>query len=395
MKMKYLIVITLSLLIAIPQVQATNAKTIAELRTELNTLKKKKATNDANKNQTQGQINAAKNNIYSAQEEINQGKIQIEEAKKEIAKLDKDIADGEESLQKLMNSYQIAKGDNIYLEYLFESKSYADFVYRYAVIKQIVAYNKEQIDAWEAKVTYNKQLQVDLANKETELNSKIASLETNIDSLGDKLSEYTDIVMDIQDEIDSTQELLNYYIKLGCGENEDLDACVSVKGDTRFTKPLARGTITSYFGYRIDPIKGYTKFHSGVDIGGNREGTNIYSMANGMVGKIIRKASCGGNQVYVYHTINGKLYTSMYMHLLNINVSIGDKVTSQTVVGTVGGGSGTKAWERCSTGAHLHFTIATGWYGKTYVNYSTFLANTLNPKDLLNLPSKGIFWYSR
>jgi murein DD-endopeptidase MepM/ murein hydrolase activator NlpD len=201
--------------------------------------------------------------------------------------------------------------------------------------------------------------------------------------------------MDTQDEINSTQELINYYVNLGCGENEDLDACVSVKGDTKFQKPLVRGTITSYYGYRIDPIRGYTKFHSGVDIGGNREGTNVYSAANGMVGKIIRRASCGGNQVYVYHTISGKKYTTMYMHLLTINVSIGDKVTANTVVGTVGGGSGTSGWETCSTGAHLHFTIANGWYGKTYLSYSTFLASTVDPKEILNLPSKYTYWYSR
>ena len=91
-----------------------------------------------------------------------------------------------------------------------------------------------------------------------------------------------------------------------------------------------------------------------------------------MVGKIIRKASCGGNQVYVFHTINGKQVTSMYMHLLTINVNLGDQVTSNTVVGTVGGGRNTASWENCSTGAHLHFTLANGWYGKTYIYYSTF-----------------------
>jgi murein DD-endopeptidase MepM/ murein hydrolase activator NlpD len=294
-----------------------------------------------------------------------------------------------------MNSYEIASGDNVYLDYIFNAKSYADLVYRYSLVQQIVKYNDEQIDSWSSKIEYNNQLQKDLAAKEIELNQKISQLNVDIDSLGDKLSEYTDIVMDAQDEIDSTQELINYYVSLGCGENEDLDACVSIKGDTKFRKPLVKGTITSYYGYRIHPIYGYTKFHSGIDIGGNKEGTPIYASANGMVGKIIRRASCGGNQVYVYHTINGKQYTTLYMHLLSINVSIGDKVTSQSVVGTVGGGYGTSSYEQCSTGAHLHFTIATGWYGKTYVSYSTFLANTVDPKNILGLPSMYTYWYSR
>ena len=182
-------------------------------------------------------------------------------------------------------------------------------------------------------------------------------------------------------------------------EEQDLDACVSVKGDTNFSKPLTRGTITSYFGYRTDPIKGTYSFHGAVDIGGNKEGTSVYSTANGMVGKIIRKASCGGNSVYIYHTINGKKYTSQYTHLLSINVSVGDQVTSNTVIGTVGGGAGTRSYDRCSTGAHLHFAIASGWYGGSgtgsYSSYSTYLTKVMDPKDILGLPKKGTYWSSR
>ena len=104
------------------------------------------------------------------------------------------------------------------------------------------------------------------------------------------------------------------------------------------------------------------------------------------------------NQVYVFHTINGKKYTTSYLHLLDINVEVGDQVTSNTVVGTIGGGSQTY-WDDCSTGPHLHFVIATGWYGGTgsgsYSSYSTYVANTLDPKEVLGLPSSGTYWYSR
>ncbi|MDO4376196.1 MAG: peptidoglycan DD-metalloendopeptidase family protein [bacterium] len=377
---------------------ASSANTIAELRKEIAALKAKKQAQSSAKSQTQSQINATTNSLNQTKNEINEGRRQIEEAKTQIEQLNKDIKDGEENIKNLLNSQQINSADNAYLDYIFKATSYADFVYRYTVIKQIIDYNKDQINAWQEKISDNEQLQVDLANKEVELNNKVATYESDIDKLGDKLSEYSDIVMDIQDEIDSTQELLNYYVKLGCGENQNIYECISVKGDTTFRKPLVRGTITSYYGYRIDPLTGKsTKFHSGDDIGGNKEGTNVYATANGTVGKIIRKASCGGNQVYVWHTIGGKKYTSLYMHLLTINVSIGDKVDSNTVVGTVGGGKGTWAWETCSTGAHLHFTLATGWYGdkNSYLSYSKFLANTIDPKQTLNLPSKGIWWYSR
>lgn len=381
-----------------PKVNASSANTIAELRKEIEALKAKKQAQGNKKAQTQSEINATTDKLNNTKNEITEGKNQIETARLEIEKLNKEIEDGTENIKSLMNSYQINSADNAYMDYIFEAESYADFVYRYTVIKQVIDYNKELIDGWNEKIIQNEQLQVDLANKEVELNKKVSEYETNIDKLGDKLAAYSDIVMDIQDEIDSTQELLNYYKELGCGENQNIYECISVKGDTMFRKPLVKGTITSYYGYRINPLTGKgTKFHSGTDIGGNKEGTNVYATANGTVGKIIRKASCGGNQVYVWHTIGGKKYTSLYMHLLNINVSIGDKVDSNTVVGTVGGGKGTWAWETCSTGAHLHFSVATGWYGdkNSYLSYSSFLAHLIDSKEVAKLPNKGTWWYSR
>ena len=395
---KYLI-FTLSLMLFImPTVNASDANTLAELRKELNTLKNKKKTQDNAKKQTKNQISSAKNNIFSSQQAIETGKKQIEASKKEIETLTDEINSTKGSIKKLMNSYQVMEGENIYLDYVFNADSYADLVYRYSLVKQILNYNNGQIEDWESKVQYNEDLQKDLANKEVQLNKSISNLEKQLDSLGTQLDEITEISMDIQEQIDGVADLIKYYESLGCKENENLDQCVSVRGDTRFRKPLTKGTITSYYGYRIHPIYNYKKFHSGVDIGGNKEGTNVYATANGQVGMIIDKTYkkiCGGRQVYIYHTINGKKYTSAYLHLLSINVKVGDSVTSNTVIGKVGGGKKTQSWEKCSTGAHLHFTLAEGWYGRTYSSYSTFLAKTFKPQKTLKLPNKNTYWYSR
>ncbi len=375
---------------------STNAKTLGGLKNELAALKNKKNQKDNEKKLTQGQIASSNQSISNAKNEItvNQGK--VEQAKSDIITLNGEIEDTKESIKKTMETYQLTDGSNVYLEYVFDATSYEDLVYRYAIVEQIIDYNNEQIDKYNDLIKKNEQLQVDLANREVELNKQIDELGNKIESLGDKLEQISEDTMDVQDEINSTQELINYYKNLGCKDDQDLNECVSIKGDTGYMRPLNRGVITSYYGYRVNPLSGSgTKFHSGIDIGGNSEGTNVYATANGMVGKIIRKASCGGNQVYVFHTINGKQVTSMYMHLLTINVSLGDQVTSGTVVGTVGGGRGTSGWERCSTGAHLHFTLASGWYGKTYISYGTFLANTYDPQKTLGLPNKGIYWSGR
>ena len=396
--MKKIIVLLLTIILFIPNVFATNARTLGELKKELASLKTKKANQEYAKKRTNNEIESARNNIYTSQNEITQNREKIENAKKEVEELNNEIASTKESIKRLINSYELLQGDNIYLEYIFQAESYADLVYRYEVVNQILGYNNSQIESWESKVTYNEQLQVDLAKQEEELNKKIASLESSIDSLGSDLEKISDITMDIQEQIDGINSLIKYYEGLGCKDNQDLNECVSVKGDTMFRKPLIKGTITSYFGYRIDPIRGSYRFHSGTDIGGNAEGTNVYATANGVVGMIIDNTSkkiCGGRQVYIYHTINGKKYTSGYMHLLDISVKVGDKVTSETVIGHVGGGRKTQSWESCSTGAHLHFMLGYGWYGSTYSSYSTWISNLFDAKKTLNLPNKYTYWYSR
>lgn len=375
---------------------ATNANNLKELRQELAAYKAKKAAADSSKSKTQGEINSSKNAISNAQSEIETNKMKIEQAKKDIQDLNVEIAKTKDRINELIKTYEMTSKDKAYLDYIFNAKDVSDLIIRMYASEKIAEYNDGLLTTYEAKITENENLQKDLANREIELNNKIDNLEKAIDSLGNKLSTFIEEALDAQSDIDSTQKLINYYVNLGCGETEDFNSCVKVKGDTSFIKPLNKGTITSHFGYRTHPITGQQyKFHSGTDIGGNAEGTNVYAAANGMVGKIINRASCGGNQVYIYHTINGVKYTTGYMHLLSIKVKVGDTVTNQTVIGTVGGGRGTSSYERCSTGPHLHFMIGKGWYGSTYVSYNSWVTNLLNPINVIKFPAKGVFFYSR
>ena len=227
----------------------TNATTLGELKSELSALKNKAYQKENEKNQTQGEINTSNQGISNAKNEItvNQGK--VEQAKKDIVTLNKSIKDTNESIKKTMKAYQMTDGTNVYLEYVFDATSYEDLVYRYAVVEQIIDYNNDQIDKYNDLIKLNEQLQIDLAEREKELNKQIESLSSKLESLGSRLEQISEDTMDIQDEINSTQELINYYTNLGCREDQDLNDCVSIKGDTAYRKPLSRGTITSYYGY--------------------------------------------------------------------------------------------------------------------------------------------------
>ena len=372
---------------------ATNAKTLAELRKELKDWEKKQKENTKKTNITKAEINSAKNSVSSKQNEIEENQHKVIAATNESEQLEKEIENGKESLEKLIKTYQIANGENIYLEYIFEATSYEELIYRYAVIEQVMEYQDDLINEWKDKIEYNNQLKIDLAKREETLNQQIDSLATEIDKLDDELEDYFDISLSIEDEIKSTKELIEYYEDLGCEENEDLAKCVNIVSDTGFKRPLVKGVVTSEYGYRTHPVTGVkNKFHYGIDIG-QPAGTKLYSVANGMVAKIIRNSSCGGNMVYIHHIVKGKRYTTSYLHMKTINVKLGDIVTSNTIIGTVGGSKG--GVDKCTTGAHLHFGVGTGWYGQDYISDSKWKSHNINPRNIISIPVKGKYWYSR
>ena len=105
------------------------------------------------------------------------------------------------------------------------------------------------------------------------------------------------------------------------------------------------GTVTSEFGYRIHPVYGTQKLHSGLDVAAPA-GTTVTATTGGVV---ISSGWRGGygNTVILDH---GGGLTSLYGHLSQLGVSVGSTVDRGDVVGLVGA-TGT------ATGNHLHFEI--------------------------------------
>ena len=161
--------------------------------------------------------------------------------------------------------------------------------------------------------------------------------------------------------------------------------------------PLKKGCVTSeYTGYAIREDWSGGGGHHGIDLSCVSEGTNVYAAADGVVKRIINKSSCGGNMVYVYHTVNGKKYTTVYMHLLSISsdIYVNKVVTDQTIIGRMGGGSTAKnkgGYDKCTSGAHLHFGMADGWNATSFNSYS------FNPREKIKFPkliySGGGYFY--
>lgn len=109
-------------------------------------------------------------------------------------------------------------------------------------------------------------------------------------------------------------------------------------------KPMAgEADFSSNFGYRVDPFTRAPAMHTGVDFRAE-SGSPIRATAPGKV--IAAEYSGGyGNMVEIEH-VNG--ITTRYAHMSAILASVGQTVTTGTVIGRVGSTGR-------STGPHLHY----------------------------------------
>lgn len=114
--------------------------------------------------------------------------------------------------------------------------------------------------------------------------------------------------------------------------------------------------ITSPFGYRVHPILGYRKLHTGIDISAP-SGTPVIAAGSGTV--IASRFMGGyGNCIMVDH---GSKVT-VYGHLSGRAVSVGQSVSAGQTIGYVGSTG-------MSTGPHLHFEVRVNGSLQNPVNY--------------------------
>lgn len=134
----------------------------------------------------------------------------------------------------------------------------------------------------------------------------------------------------------------------------------TIKVVSGFIKPIG-GRITSPFGWRTHPIFNSRTFHSGVDIGGQFNGSVRASNS----GRVIYAGWYGGYGKVVildHGQVNGIPITTLYAHLNSARVSVGENVSKGQVVGL----EGTTGY---STGPHVHFEVRVNGRPNNPLNY--------------------------
>jgi len=176
-----------------------------------------------------------------------------------------------------------------------------------------------------------------LATALTELRQRSEVIESILDTVG------VDIAIK-----ESTSNAGGPYTDLNDESYEDLTFKVDHYLETIQSVPLGppvKGTISSRFGRRVDPINKRPAFHDGVDIRSDL-GSKITSPAAGQV--VESGYTRGyGNYLVIDH---GAGFVTRYLHLKKKLVKRGDTVKRGQAIGLVGNTGR-------STGPHLHYAI--------------------------------------
>ena len=398
------IVLSVVSFIALPV--ETNAKTLAQFEAEVEQYKQqlqaKKdqiALNDAEVAKIQKKINNIKAQIKQAEEEFIKLQEEIDESNREIKRK------SEES-KHIIEYYQIANGENSYLEYIFGATSITDMIYRMSVVEQLTEYNDNLMRQLEDLIAKNQVKQKELQEKQKNLEALNKSLYEEQVKLNADSTAIKHTMPSVEEQIKELNETIAYYKSLKCGANEDVYACEyriaqstgnSLPSVGTFARPMQFGYIVRGFGGRYG--------HLGYDLSSSNKSMPIYPIAAGSVHAIYSDSCtatrfcadmgyrCNGNAkiVVVKHNYNGGYIYSSYVHLSSYgNIYEGKFVSRDTVIGYMGNTG-------CSSGPHLHLEIASCFWknggGCTYSGYWSngryiegYTDKLINPASLVNIP---------
>jgi murein DD-endopeptidase MepM/ murein hydrolase activator NlpD len=120
-----------------------------------------------------------------------------------------------------------------------------------------------------------------------------------------------------------------------------------VEGTGSFGLP-GTGPITSPYGWRVHPILGYLKLHTGVDYAGD-DGV-VYAADDGVVLLTVWSSAYGNVTVIDHGRPGGRYFAPFYAHQAGDFVQPGDVVKKGQPIGAVGATG-------LATGPHVHFEV--------------------------------------
>ena len=367
-------------------------------------------------------VNKTNADIDRVEEEIAQTTGEIKELQESIAQLEKRIEERDVVLRDRIRAMQVTGGQVNYLDVLLGANSFSDFIDRFSAVSTLMEADrnimkqqnedKEQLEV-EKKLVEQKlneqekrkdeltRLKASLDSQKKEKAQLAKELEAEQQKLGQEkkklekayheaheiskeveqaiyaeeariaeLARQAEIARKKAEEAERKKAAAEAAKKASAGKSSGTStnpvpaAPAPTVSSGNWTRPAA-GRISSEYGYRN--ISFASSNHRGIDIA-NSVGTPILAAGHGVVQ---RTGVIGtyGNIVMIKHSVDGKIYTTLYAHLSSIGVSSGQVVSKGQVIGKMGNTGR-------SSGPHLHFEFHVGgWtgFGPSVVNPRSYV----------------------
>lgn len=351
------------------EIDAANKKK-KELQSSLTEVKKIKDSLETARSDLQEYVTELDQNLADVEAKIAELKELIAEKEAEILQTTEDLADAEEKEETQYEAmkdrikFLYEKGDTYYLELLFSSNGFSDFVNKKDYIEKLSEYdtnlfeeyvkNRELIEVCKAELEAEEAL---LEEAKAKVDEEQANLEELISTKESEINRYSGDIKDKEKaiaEYEADIALENDTIKaLEAALAEERKKLLEQNGSEKiiydggmFKWPAPSYTrISSEYGWRMHPILGVEKFHNGVDMAAPG-GSPILAAYDGEVIASGYNSSMG-NYIMINH--GGGLIT-IYMHASALYVSQGTMVARGEKIAAVG-------TTGRSTGNHLHFGV--------------------------------------
>jgi murein DD-endopeptidase MepM/ murein hydrolase activator NlpD len=301
---------------------------------------------------TQGELETFSEKLRETRTQMLGAQTQLELIQQRIREIKADLLRNQFTLEQRLRDIEM-QGEVSYLSVLLQSTSFSDFLNQSEYMQRVVnsdqtlirrvRHERETLEVEKQAAIYSlatvkklKESFEDRVNKLDDLQTKQALYLARVQSQRRKLQRY---VSELEHTTAEMEERLQRIIR----ERQIAPGSGPVSAG-KYMWPV-QGPITSEFGYRVHPVTGNTKFHSGLDIAVD-EGTPIRAADNGTV--IYADWYGGyGNCVIIEH---GGGFTTLYGHCSRLDVRQGQQVRQGQSVAAVGSTG-------MSTGPHLHWEV--------------------------------------
>lgn len=340
-------------------------KQLTDAKSKLSSSKKEASDLTTKINSLDYQINTTQSSINQTEAEIQQTLADIDAKKKELDIKSQEIVKQNDDLNSRLRAMYM-NGEVGYLEVLLGSGTFSELMSNIDMITRIYEQDEEFMDLLQEQYDAIAQTKRELETLNSELESKQAQLEAQKASLQSDKTEAESLRADVQediaaqnaliDDLNAAAEQITALIqeeqrKAAQSASSGSSGSSASSGNTTFVGgafclPAPSYTrISSYYGYRIHPITGTKKMHTGIDfaapsgskcVAGN-SGTVIYS----------GWYSGYGNTVIIDH---GGGISTLYAHNSALLVSKGQKVSKGQQIAKIGSTGN-------STGPHCHFEV--------------------------------------